>query len=216
MISKLFSVGEKVVHAGKPEWGAGTITAATKTTQDGKPCQLLTIRFDRAGLKTISTAFANLMPADFTPAMASSSSGDAPAPEKFVAATSDKEAAFAAKLLGAEDIRSRMTRLPDAATDPFTTPEARLKFVLGLFRFKPQGGSLLDWAAMQSGLADPLSRFNRHELEQFFEGFIIARDAQLKKVVGEARKADPAATSRLLAAAAPAVQQLVRRLDATR
>jgi hypothetical protein len=224
MTSQVFSVGQRVVHTGKPEWGAGTIRSATKTTQDGKPCQLLDIRFDRAGSKTISTAFATLVPAESAPALgvpdmsgeAGGFGGSGPRPEKFVPASSDKEAAFAAKLLGAEDATARMTKLPDGATDPFAGPVARLRFTLGLYRFKPEGGSLLDWAAMQSGLSDPLSKFNRHELERFFEAFVVVRDAHLRKVLGEARKADPAGTARAVGEAPAPVQQLVRRLDAGR
>jgi hypothetical protein len=219
-------MGDRVVHTGKPEWGAGAVSSATRTTQDGKPCQLLTIRFERAGIKTISTAFANLIPAEDAgaigfgpdPALA------APAPSSNGRgsnshATTSKEDEFAARLMGAPatgDIRTAMTKLPELATDPFSTPMSRFKATLDLFRFQPTGGSLLDWAAMQSGLADPLSRFNRHELEKFFESFAMARDAHLRKASGEARKADPNAAAALIKAALPAAQQALRRSDAMR
>jgi hypothetical protein len=49
-----------VVHAGKPEWGVGVVSSAQNVTQDGKPSQRLTIRFERAGLKTVSTAVASI------------------------------------------------------------------------------------------------------------------------------------------------------------
>lgn len=220
---KLWSSGDRVVHTGKPEWGTGVINTATRTTQDGKPCQLLAIRFDRAGLKTISTAFANLMPAEdaaalsaepmFAPSAPSQSNGDSDRHGV------SKEDDFAARLTGAPgqgDIKQRMARLPDNATDPFTTPMERLKVTLALYRFQPTGGSLLDWAAMQSGMADPMSRFNRHELEKFFESFVIVRDNHLRKTLFEARKADPNATSALLKQAPPSVQQAMRRLDGMR
>ena len=218
---KVFSFGQRVVHTGKPEWGAGVISSATKTMQDGKPCQLLTIRFDRAGVKTISTAFANLIPAEEMsslgePALEAVSSGT---PASQSSPMSSKEADFAARLMGEPgqgDIRQRMTKLPENASDPFSTPIDRLKATLSLYRFQPTGGSLLDWAAMQSGLTDPLSRFNRHELEKFFEGFVISRDQQLKKAVLEARKTDPAATDALVKQAPSNAQQAMRRLDAGR
>lgn len=219
---KLWSIGERIVHTGKPEWGSGEIKSATKTTQDGRPCQLLQIRFDRAGLKTISTAFANLMPAADAAAFS--------AAEPFVAPSSSpasngsrhgmsKEDEFAARLTGAPgtaDIKQKMTRLPDNATDPFATAAERMKATIALYRFLPTGGSLLDWAAMQSGLADPMSRFNRHELEQFFQSFVIARDNHLRKTASEIRKVDPTAVGPLMKQAPAAAQQALRRFDGMR
>lgn len=223
MSQRVFSFGDRVVHTGKPEWGAGQVTAANKTTHEGKACQSLTIRFDRAGVKTISTAFANLIPASEAGTLPTepfedtiSTPGGKPMIARAIPSSSAAEAEFAAKLAGGDDIKQRMTRLPEPATDPFSGPVERLKYTLGLYRFTPTGGSLLDWAAMQSGLADPMSRFNRHELERFFESFVVVRDQHLKKVVFEARKADPAGTARVVSAAPANVQQLVRRLDATR
>ena len=220
---KLWSNGERVVHTGKPEWGAGEIKTATRTTQDGRACQLLQIRFERAGLKTISTAFANFIPADDAAALSA---------EPLVAPPSNsvgngngtshgqsKEDEFAARLMGepgTADIKQKMTRLPDAVTDPFTTTQSRFKATLALYRFAPTGGSLLDWAAMQSGLADPMSRFNRHELEKYFESFVIVRDAQLRKIAAEMRKADPASIGLLAKQAPPAAQQALRRFDTMR
>ncbi len=234
---RTFAAGQRVLHTGKPEWGSGVITEAMKTTQDGKPCQRLTIRFDRAGLKTISTAFATLLPADEAAALAADSldgsvSGHLRGSGSGTTAgaggggagggsgvSSAREAEFAARLMGAPasgDVRQRMSKLPESATDPFLTPLDRLRNTIALYRFQPTGASLLDWAAMQSGLADPLSRFNRHELEKFFESFVIARDQHLKKVVGDARKLEPEKAMAALKAAPAIVQQVLRRLDAMR
>jgi hypothetical protein len=219
---KLWNVGDRVVHTGKPEWGSGVINSATRTTQDGKPCQMLNVRFDRAGLKTISTAFANLIPADDVSAM-SFAPEIASTPAATNGTTSHaakaKEDDFAARLMGAAgaaDIRAQMAKLPDPATDPFSTPLDRLKATLNLYRFQPTGGSLLDWAAMQSGLSDPLSRFNRHELEKFFESFVISRDGHLRKTLAEARKADPNGAGALVKQAPAAAQQALRRIDTGR
>src|SRR5689334_4605995 len=60
MAAREWKLGDRLVHAGRPEWGIGEVRAAEATTQDGVRCQRLTIRFDRAGVKTISTAFADL------------------------------------------------------------------------------------------------------------------------------------------------------------
>jgi len=62
MANETWRTGDRLTHAGKPEWGIGTVTAVEPATQDGKPCQRVTARFDRAGLKTLSTAYADLQP----------------------------------------------------------------------------------------------------------------------------------------------------------
>lgn len=237
---KQWAFGDKVIHTAKPEWGAGVVTAAQGSTQDGQPCQSLTIRFDRAGVKTISTAFAKLVPAGEAPLyLAAAAAQAAPAPAAADSArgvspvspgtspVSRGEGFSSGGGLGAggsggleplvaPDPKVVMTRLPEAATDPFATPAMRLKATLNLYRFTPTGASLLDWAAIQSGLADPMSRFNRHELERFFEAFAVVRDGHLKKVVQEMKKVDPAGLAQALAQAPAAAQQAIRRLDALR
>ena len=40
-------------------------------------------------------------------------------------------------------------------------------------------------------MKDPLSRFSRHELEQFFARFQTNRDAHLRRLAAEALKKDP-------------------------
>ena len=215
--TKTWNFGDKVVHTGKPEWGRGVVSSAQKTQHEGHPCQMLTIRFDRAGIKTISTAFATLIAADDAPHLpeenSSGSTGYGGPAQSAAVAAGD---AALSQGYSAADIRAAMTKLPEAATDPFTTPVARLRATLLLYRFTPTGASLLDWAAVQSGLADPMSRFNRHELEKFFESFVVTRDQHLRKVVLEARKADPAAAAQALAAAPAPVQQALRRFDTMR
>src|SRR5215475_864002 len=102
-----------------------------------------------------------------------------------------------------------MSRLPDATTDPFTPLSARLKATIDLYRFTDSGGSLLDWAAAQSRLKDPLSRFSRHELEQLFRRFAFVRDEHLKKL-------DAPTLQQMLRAAPSSVQQALKRLDVGR
>lgn len=226
--TRTWGVGDKIVHTGKPEWGTGSITAAIKTTHNGHPCQSLSIRFDRAGAKTINTAYANLIPADDAPKLPPASGADSPFGDsddqprlertgsKFRIHEDPGAIAIKDKLSGMADIREQMTRLPDAATDPFTSTLSRLKATLATFKFSAQGGSLLDWAAIQSGLADPMSRFNRHELEKFFEAFSISREQHLRRLLPEARKADPAGAQQAISAAPAGAQQMLRRFDVQR
>lgn len=196
MTAPKFSVKDRVVHATRPEWGVGEVTGAESVMQNGKASQRLTVRFERAGLKTLSTAHAELKPADSHP-LGGAGSGWLGSLEQ-------------------RDPRDLMARLPDAATDPFHPLESRLRATLDLYRFTGAGASLFDWAAAQTGMSDPLARFNRQELEQFFRSFEIERDAHLKRIVGDARRVDPEMLARVVKEAPPAAQGALRRADAGR
>lgn len=195
-----FQYGEHVHHASRPEWGTGVITAAAPASHEGVPCQRLTIRFDRAGLKTLLTAAADLRAAD----------EHAP-PAKDIAAPADwlDEAQ-------ASDLPKLMASLPESATDPFASLDARIRATFDLFRFSSRGASLIDWAAMQTGLKDPMSRFARHELEQFFDRFATARDQHLRSLLEEARRKSPGILDALAAVAPDSVKPLVRKVAAPR
>lgn len=198
-----FNFGDRVVHALKPEWGTGVVSSAQNVTENGSPCQRLTIRFDRAGLKTLSTAYAELRPADEHPSV------DAAA----AAATAGASGEVTwLEQLEAGDLTERMQRLPESTRDPFTSLAARLKATLSLWRFSEQGASLLDWAAMQTGMKDPLARFNRHELEQYFKRFATERDAQLKRLLLDAKKQPSPDIDRVKTEAPQAARDAMRRM----
>ncbi len=201
MTVREWKMGDRVVHAGKPEWGIAEVRTAESVVQDGSRCQRLTLRFERAGIKTISTAFAELRTPEDAAHLDQPLSTDEP--------TWLDEAEKGA-------LHERIAQLPDPATDPFASKRNRLKATLLLYRFTNSGSSLLDWAATQTGMKDPLSRFSRHDLEQFFERFVMNRDAHLKKLVHELKREDPGAISDLISTAPPAGQQALRRFDATR
>jgi hypothetical protein len=215
--TRQWAFGDRIIHSGKPEWGSGVVTAAQGTVHEGRPCQSLTIRFDRAGVKTISTAFAKLVAASEAPILLAAAAAEAPEAPGAASATGMELAADPlSEPFAPRDPRQIMTRLPDAATDPFTTPLVRLRATFALYKFTPTGSSLLDWAAIQSGLADPMSRFNRHELEKFFEAFTVVRDGHLKKLVQEIKRSDPVGLSQAIAQAPAGAQHAIRRLDALR
>lgn len=183
MSDTVWVTGDRVVHTARPEWGVGKVLNATKLREDGKDVQRLTIRFDRAGTKTISTAVAHLAGADSLPI------------QVFLPEREDDDG-----LLMAPDHASlvaRLAELPDAATDPFRSLSKRLDATVALYRFGGTGGSLLDWAASQTGMADPLSAFSRHELEDEFAKFRAAVDAHLKKLALDAARQEPTALSGL-------------------
>jgi len=198
-----FALGDRVVHANKPEWGSGAVSAASATTHEGTPCQRLTIRFDRAGLKTISTAFA--------PIERATEVAEALKP-KIEAHHEPLPIASA----GHRELLDIMTKIPDKARDPFATPAQRLEATLSLYRFEGTGGSLIDWAAAQSGLADPLSRFNRHELEDYYRMFEMNLRKHLSKVVHDANTVPAPELVRLAQSAPPAAQRALQRLHRPR
>lgn len=183
-----WKTGDRVVHTGRPEWGIGEVINAVSQVRQGQRSQRLTVRFEIAGIKQLSTEFAQIK------AAAEMSYLDSHVRERSGGLATELEAVA---------VKEVMTRLPEEATDPFRSLEARLKVTLDLYRFVPSGGSLFDWACQQSGLKDPLTRFNRHELEQYFERFRHELDSHLKNLAPDARKENPAAFEKL-ASQAPA------------
>jgi len=200
MAQTTFKFGDRLVHSHKPEWGTGVVTAVQAVEQDGVPCQRVTLRFDRAGLKTMTTNIAELEMVD-----------DDTHPAAPVAANSPDT--WLTKLENGT-VEELMSRLPEATRDPFNTLQSRIEATLKLYRFTEQGGALIDWAAAQTGLKDPMTRFNRHELEALFKRFALGRDTQLKSLVIEGRRKDPATTEKLMAAAPAAARDALRRLNA--
>ncbi len=203
METEQFSFGDRVVHAERPEWGTGTVTAAAPATVDGQRVQRLTIRFERAGLKTLSSHIADLRPAD-----------QHEAPAQGVASTNGEGGWL--ETLEAGDVQERMARLPEVVLDPFMSLRERIKATLHLYRFSDEGGPLLDWASTQTGLKDPLSRFSRHELEQLFRRYATNRDSHLASLLLEAKRKEPALLKQAVAAAPPSARSVVKRFNAGR
>lgn len=212
--------GDRIVHAAKPEWGLGEVLQSQAAVQDGRACQQLVVRFDRAGTKTISTAFADLRPAN--PAFVEASMGVAtlpvpePRPASSAAPTTAPEPTMDEPPLGGASPVEVMTRLPESVTDPFLPLRKRVLAAVTLYRFGESPASLLDWAAAQTGLKDPLSQFNRHQLEEFFGRFKVVLDQQLRKLLKDLRKHDPGYLGEVQAGASPAGKQALRRADMDR
>ncbi len=216
MTTTQWKPGDRVRHAGRPEWGVGAVQSAEPATHAGKACQRVTVRFEREGLKTLSTAFADLRSADqFVTLKEPRPPADEPGPPNAGGTPGpgadsmipDSDAASPEELLLA---------VPEIATDPFASLRRRLAATLDLYRFTGEGASLLDWAAMQTGMKDPMTRFNRHELEKLFSRFRMNLDAHLRKLVKEVRRQDPGALAEASTSAGPAAKQALRRADADR
>ncbi|MBS0186658.1 MAG: DUF3553 domain-containing protein [Planctomycetes bacterium] len=207
-LAREWNVGSKVRHPGRPEWGVGVVTSAQSLVQEGVRCQRLTIRFDKVGSKTLSTAFATLLGASDNPPFVSAR------PSSETTSMSSTDAILSREAKAATE--ETFLRLPDDATDPFVTLAKRAAATLNLYRFTPSGASLLDWAVMQSGMRDPLSRYNRHELETLFQRFRQNLDAHARKTLKELKKVDAAAFAQVLSQASPEAQAAVRRIDINR
>jgi hypothetical protein len=106
--------------------------------------------------------------------------------------------------------------LPEATTDPFRPLVARVKSTLDLYRFTNEGASILEWAAAQTGLKDPLSTFSRQELERHFANFRIILDNHLRKLVKDLARQDPAAIKAIAEGLPQAAADALRRAGAPR
>ena len=165
-------------HRAKPEWGIGTVTRVEAMVMNGTPDWRVAVRFPNAGLKTLVMSAAPLERVE----------GDEPTGAPGAAAMADLERHADDELLGPmaqKKLREAMAELPERVTDPFKTIEQRIELTLELYRFEPTGRSLMDWAVAQTALDDPLSTFNRHELEQFFERWALERDRHLVRLLKE-------------------------------
>jgi len=203
MTAIAFKMGDKVRSSKRPEWGEGSVMKLEAITFQGKTDQRIYVRFAAVGMKTLLASAADLIPAD-------GSGDDVLTAIHRPATLTDVEKSREGGWLGEIDRRGPeavMTSLPPAATDPFLSLRKRLENTLGLYRFD---GRLIDWAVAQSGVTDPMTRFNRNELEQFWQRWKFALDAHLISLLGEARR-DPDALQAALAKATPAAQKAVQK-----
>lgn len=209
MSTRKFEFGDRVRHTKRPEWGIGSIVKTEHLSVNGQDAQRVAVRFPNAGLKTISTAHAELE--IMTDAIVG-----APDVDEHPLAGWDKmsESDWLGEV-AQRKIREAMVGLSEAVRDPFNSLQHRLGACLDLFRFERTGASLLDWAVAQSGLDDPLSRFTRHELEVFFDQWAGNRTEHLQLLLGQAR-GDRQLVEKLVAAANPAARESVRRLTVER
>jgi len=173
----MYRQGEKIKLSQRPEWGVGQVTKVEHVTREGERDQRVWVKFPNVGMKTILAGAADIE-------RLSQPDGD---DDTLVA----REEAHETGWLG-EIAKSRpeeaMTTLPPEATDPFRSVRSRFEFVAGLYRFNLDAASLIDWAIAQTGMDDPLSRFNRHELEEFFRRWAWERDELARKLASEAHR----------------------------
>ncbi len=209
MIDRKFEAGDRVRHRRRPEWGIGSVVKAEGFSANGQRAQRVSVRFPNAGMKTISTAHAELE-------VVGDGHGLNGAEPGHPLAGWDKmdQGAWLAPL-ARKKVEEALAGLPVDARDPFSSIRKRLEFSLDLYRFERTGRSLIDWAVAQTGIDDPLSRFSRQELEQHFERYAAERDGHLARLLQEAR-AEPKLLADVLPTSPPAAHAAVRRLTAER
>ncbi|MHC5025046.1 MAG: DUF3553 domain-containing protein [Planctomycetota bacterium] len=204
-----FEFGDRVHHGQKPEWGVGSVVKTEEISVNGHTTQRVSVRFTNAGLKVLSGVHADLVPAG-------QALEDTVLDEKPNVSEWDQmgESGWLGHM-AERKVEELMISLPLEARDPFNGVRERLRQTLALYRFDRDGRSLVDWAVAQSGLDDPLSRFNRQELEILFDRWAMERDNHLTRLIDEAR-GEQGLVSSLLEAAPPAAQHAVRRVTAGR
>ena len=208
MAERIWKVGNRILHTTRPEWGVGQVLRSEKFRHEGKDVQRLTIKFARAGTKTISTAYATLKDADTMPAAALIRTIEYAQSEADNRATEDHPFS---RSPDKPDAKALLT-LPEAVTDPFIPLAKRLDSTISLYRFEHHGASLLDWAASQTRLADPLTVYSRQELEQHFAQFRQLLDAHLQRLVTEARTREPEILAGLGKRVTPAMRDMLARM----
>ncbi len=195
MTQEQFAFGDQVRHPTRPEWGVGTVTKVEMVKVDGRPAQRLSVRFAGQGVKVLNTGYVDLSRAGSADSDGDGDAGSVAAGILGGAGLDDEPPAAAViRALTDDDWLAEVTRrkvaeamreLPESARDPFASPRQRIERTLALYRFDRSGHGIVDWAVAQTGLDDPLSRFNRHELERFFDRWAAERDGHLSRQVHE-------------------------------
>ena len=81
-----------------------------------------------------------------------------------------------------------LSHLPDSLTDPFANLANRLAAVCDSFRFSTEARSLTAWAVAQTGMADPLTKYSRQELEEAFGRYAHKRQMHLQDLVRQIKR----------------------------
>ncbi|MEX0744723.1 MAG: DUF3553 domain-containing protein [Phycisphaeraceae bacterium] len=199
----VFQRGDRVVHPRRPEWGAGTVRQTQRIVHQGASAQRLTIDFSTRGRVVLNTAVAPLTRDDARPTAPATRTEKEPQMTRTRSNStrtatpgtpgSDVGSGWLEQLEQATRNRSHeLWELPDAMSDPFASAARRLEATLETFRFSTDARSLIDWAVLQTGLDDPLSKYTRQELEQAFPRFARDRDQHLQSLVRQLKRSGQA------------------------
>jgi hypothetical protein len=143
----------------------------------------VTVRFSSAGLKSFVGDSLPLEVLTDGHQMPGDSVGKRPA----IAEVEDLERSGLTQAVQ-QKLEEIMHAIPMACRDPFNTAEHRLRRTLELYKYDMSGKGLMEWAMMQTGMDDPLTRFNRTELEMFFKHYSHELNKHLAKLLSEMRE----------------------------
>lgn len=228
--------GDKVAHPKRPEWGHGTVREARALMHEGVRAQRVTVDFPNKGRVVLNTAIApletkstgrskdqddqpKLSPRNTPTALAVASAKplatSAPLNKNANGDPSASNAGWLDALDPSSAKANELWELPDDLTNPFASLGERLAATLQTYKFNTQPRPLMDWAHQQTGLADPLSKYTRHELEQAFPRYARDRDAHLKDLVKQLKRNNDFATLKdcgrgLFSAAQSALDKAIR------
>lgn len=194
-------------HPERPEWGVGSVTRTEICTISGNRDLRVWVRFPNAGEKVLLASIAKLEVIGEVRGLEAIYAR--PTITQVEGANAD---GWLAKI-GERNATELMTSIAPEATDPFASGPVRLERTLRLYRFEGSGGSLIDWAVAQSGLSDPMTRFNRQELEQLHKRWLFNLDAHLAKLLQELRYVE-GAVDHAVRGASPAARRAVDRARA--
>ena len=184
MSIEIIEFGDQVRHLDRPEWGVGSVSKVEGASAGGQPAQRITIRFANAGFKVLNSSGARLGRIEVKPDTRAPGSSR----ERFDEIDRMSEDELLAPI-ASRKLAELMLAIPESCRDPFRSLEDRIRSTVELYRFDNGGKGLIDWAVMQTGLDDPLAKFNRHELEEHFKRWSHEREQFLRKLMGEAREA---------------------------
>ncbi len=197
----LFSQGDVIVHTGCPQWGEGLVDEVVNIVHEGKAAQRLIVKFANRGRVILNSAIAPLVSKDAAVSMNPfRNTSLSPAPAYARAGESNRTSSNAARGAGGaggaggdwlskfEKREHELHKLPASLNDVFSTLAQRLEATLDTFKFSTEPRSLMDWAVIQTGLNDPMTKYTRHELESGFERYARDRDLHLKDLVKQFRQ----------------------------
>lgn len=203
--SPTFAPGDIVIHPKRPQWGEGKVMAAINITHEGTAGQRLTVRFTNHGQTVINTAIVPLVSKESVSIMSPSSSYASHSGQGWL------------DTLSRDANGHELFKLPDELTDPFATLENRFDATLRSYKLISDGRdprALLDWAVVQTGLSDPLSKYSRPELEQAYPRFARDRDNHLASLIKQFKAKNLLTFVQRAAsqpATAPAARQAIQR-----
>ena len=178
-----FKVGDKVAHPKKPEWGTGVVVDARPASHNGIEAQRLRVDFANKRNTTINTAIAPLVSGEQL------NQSFKPTPKglgqdmSMSTNASNLGSGWLDELEGANGGKRELWDLPQGCDDPFSSDEEQLDCTLDTFKYSTDPGPLFQWAVVQTGLDDPLTKYTRVELEQAFPRYTRDRDNRLFELV---------------------------------